>query len=152
MPVGRVQRDDVVEILRRHEERITRDAERFLADPLAWIYVGSGAPAPPFENGFFNVGGSRVPLRYRFLREWDPNLNPDTANPLAIQVQGSVSGGATGLSICTLKYPRYMPDGTPAWVTAVRDYDVHLTCHDDSGTLIVVTIQGSTGKLIQGFV
>jgi hypothetical protein len=152
VPAGRVVAPSLDEILRSHETRITTEAERFLADPAAWIYVGSGAPAPDFLNGFSNVGGTLVPLRYRFLRAYDAELDPSTANPLAIQVQGSVTGGSLGLPICQLLYPQTMPDGTPAWVPAIRDFDVHLTCTDDDSNLVIVTIQGATANLVYGFV
>ena len=121
--------------------------ERNVNDPNSWIYVGSGAPAPNFQNAFFNVLGTRVPLRYRFLRPYDP----DTAQN-AVQIQGSVSGGGDGLVIFTLLYPFYEPDNTPAWQPFVLDYDIHLTCTTDSGTLVVVTIEGATGDVYQGFV
>jgi hypothetical protein len=146
MPAGRVVAPSVTEILRSHETRITTEAERFLADPAAWIYVNSGAPAPDFQNGFFNVLGSRVPLRYRFLRPWDPSTTEN-----AIQMQGSVGGGAAGLVIFTLLYPQVMPDGSAAWVTATRDYDVHLTACDDAGDLKIISVL-TTGDVVYGFV
>jgi hypothetical protein len=145
VPAGRVVAPSLDEILRSHETRITTEAERFLADPAAWIYVGSGAPAPDFQNGFFNVLGTKVPLRYRFLRPWDPDTTEN-----AVQIQGSVAGGAMGLTIFTLKYPQVMPDGTPAWITATRDFDVQLTCSDDASNLVVVSVEGATGHVILG--
>jgi hypothetical protein len=122
-------------------------AERNVNDPNAWIYVGSGSPAPDFQNGFFNVLGSRVPLRYRFLRPYDPDTTQN-----AVQLQGSIAGGSAGATIFTLLSPLYAPDGTPNWQTFTMDYDTHLTCCDDSGNLVIVTVQGATGHVIFGFV
>jgi hypothetical protein len=137
---------DDVAVLGSLHRRLER-SERNSNDPLAWIYVGSGAPAPDFMNGFYNVGPPRVLLRYRFLRPYDPSSGQN-----AVQIQGSVTGGSPGLPIFRLAYPQWFPDGTADWQTFLLDYDVHLTACDDSGNLVVITVQGSTGYVIHGFV
>lgn len=139
-------------ILRRLNEAKLR-AERNVNDPSNWIYVANAGPnadqpwAPDFQNGFFNVGGTRCLLRYRFLRPYDPDTTEN-----AVQLQGSVAGGTLGLTIFTLLYPQWFPDGTPNPQTFTLDSDKHLTCHDDGGGLVMVTVQGATGDVIYGFV
>jgi hypothetical protein len=148
-PRGVAPTDDV-SVLGGLNRRLER-AERNTNDPHYWIYVGNyngdQPDAPAFENGFFNVGPPRTPLRYRFLRPYDP-----TTTQNAIQMQGSVAGGSPGLRIFTLKYPQWLPDGSGNWQPVLRDFDVHLTCCDDNGELVVVTIQGATGGVFYGFV
>jgi hypothetical protein len=133
-------------LLGDHERRIGT-VERNVADPNEWIYVGSGAPAPDFQNGFFNVGSPRCLLRYRFLRPYDPDTEQD-----AVQLQGSIAGGSVGLTIFTLKYPFWLPDGTDNWQTFTLDSDIHLTCCDDDGNLVVISVVGATGEVVYGFV
>jgi hypothetical protein len=128
------------------ERRIGR-SERQVADPTPWIYVGSGAPAPDFQNGFFNVGPPRVLLRYRFLRPYDPDAVQD-----AVQIQGSIGGGGDGLEIFTLLFPEYKPNGEDVWTTYTLDYDIHLTCTDDDANLVIISVIGATGKVYLGFV
>jgi hypothetical protein len=131
--------------------------ERNVNDPNEWIYVGNEGHAtnpqlpdqpwaPPFQNGFFNVGAPRVLLRYRFLRPYDPYTTQN-----AVQLQGSVAGGSTGQVIFQLTQPLWSPDGTVHTPPYTMDSDVFLTCCDDSGLLVVVTIQ-STGNVYLGFV
>lgn len=131
-----------------------RRQERHGADPTQWIYVGSGAPAPDFQNGFDNVGGARVPMRYRFLRPTDPFADP-TVNANQIEIQGSVTGGAPGEVIFQLLEPFYYPDDTPApgpfWQPITRDFDVHLAASDDTGGFVVMTVL-QTGEVVYGFV
>lgn len=130
--------------------------ERNVNDPNQWIYVGNEGPnadqpwAPSFENGFFNVGLPLCLLRYRFLRPYDPDTSQN-----AVQLQGSVGGGSLGLSIFTIQQPFWKPDAaidSPTMVAYSFDADIHLTCQDDGGSLVQVTIQASSGKVFYGFV
>lgn len=98
--------------------------------PADWHYVG-GSGEPAFQNSWANVGGTKAPLRYRFLAATD-----SASSAPAVQIQGSVVGGSTGTVIFTLP--------------VTRDYDVHLTACDDNGDLIVVTVKES-GDVICGF-
>lgn len=147
-----VQRTDPTLIQADHEARIA-GLEKSGFDPTAWIYVGSGAPAPAFQNGFHNVGGNRVPMRYRFLRPADPDLDTygTTLNPNSIEIQGAVTGGSDGDTIFQLMEPRYLPDGTPAWTDVTRDKDVHLATCDNVGGFVVMTVLQS-GEVAYGFV
>jgi hypothetical protein len=156
----RVERPTVEAVLADREQRLRR-VERNLADPAEWVYVGNEGPladqpwAPDFQNGFFNVGGSRVPLRYRWLRPYDVDPPPfvldDAAyDPHELQVQGSVAGGASGLTIFTVVRPYWTPDGVVTAQAVHFDYDRRLTAHDDDGALVVVTIQGATGDVVYG--
>jgi hypothetical protein len=141
---------DDLSILRVLNESRLR-AERNVNDPNEWIYVGNQGPnanqpwAPDFQNGFFNVGPPRCLLRYRFLRPYDPDTIQN-----AVQVQGSVSGGSADSIIFTVLYPQWKPDGTPSPVTFTCDSNVYLTCCDDDGNLVIITIK-TTGDVIFGF-
>ncbi len=150
-PVRPTDADSVVGVLAAQSQK----HERNVNDPNAWIYVGNAGPnadqpwAPDFQNGFFNVGAPRVLTRYRFLRPYDPDTTQN-----AVQLQGSVGGGATGQTIFTITQPLWQPQdavGSPSTPAYTMDSDVHLTCCDDSGDLVIVTIQGSTGHVILGF-
>lgn len=146
----KVLRTDETVILGDHETRIG-DQERSGSDPKQWIYVGSGAPAPGFQNGFHNVGGSQVPMRYRFLRTLDPDLDPSIYTPNAIELQGAVTGGTLGQTIFTLLFPGYRPDGSAAWTPVTRDADIHVTACDEAGAFAVVTVL-TNGDVVYGFV
>lgn len=148
-----VVRTDPTLIQGDHEKRIA-GLEQSGFDPTAWIYVGSGAPAPAFQNGFSNVGGNRVPMRYRFLRPADPALDTYASpllNPNSIEIQGAVTGGSLGSTIFQLLVPRYLPDGTPDWQTVNRDKDVHLAACDSVGAFVCMTVLQS-GAVVYGFV
>lgn len=102
-------------------------------DPIQadWIYVGaSGAPA--FQNSWTNSGGTKVPMRYRYLPEKDMG-----ALQVGIELQGSVTGGTSGTVIFT--------------IPMTLDYDLHLAASDDSGNFVVFTVQQS-GDVVYGFV
>jgi hypothetical protein len=106
-----------------------------------WVPIG-----PPFQNGFANAGGSRVPLRYRLMREYDPG-----ADQQGVEIQGSVTTGALGDTIFTLLQPGYAPDGTPAWSVFGIDFDLHLPACDDLGSFVPFSVLQS-GDVAYGFV
>lgn len=102
-------------------------------DPIQadWVYVGaSGAPA--FQNSWTNAGGTKVPMRYRFLPQKDFGNQQ-----VGIELQGSVTGGTTGTTVFTLPI--------------TLDYDLHLAASDDTGAYVVFTVQQS-GDVVFGFV
>src|SRR5262252_7708069 len=75
-----------------------RDHGRFGADPLPagpWHYVGA-TREPPFQNGWDNIGDPYQVMRFRELLDE------------GIEIQGSVTGGASGTVIFTLPV-RYRP-------------------------------------------
>lgn len=129
-----------------------RKAERNVNDPNQWIYVNNEGPnggqswAPGWQNGFFNVGPPRCLLRYRFLRPYDPDTTQN-----AIQLQGSVAGGAAGQTIFTVGHPFWDPTGAVSLVTVTFDSDVYLTCTDDNADLKIITIR-TNGDVVYGFV
>lgn len=108
-----------------------RDHQWRGADPLPadWVYVGD-TDAPPFQNGWDNVGGTKAPLRYRF---W-PAKDLDSQLP-GLEIQGSVAGGAVGDPIFTLPL---------TW-----DYDVHLPATNDAGSFEVFTVK-QNGDVVWG--
>ena len=157
-PVRPTDDDAVIAVLSQQ----AKAAERNVNDPNLWIYVGNQGHAtnsdltdqpwaPPFLNGFSNVGAPRVLLRYRFLRPYDPDTTQN-----AIQLQGSVTGGTLGLPIFKLVAPQWFPqdpvDAPSNTDPPVLDADVHLTCCDDSGDLVIVTIEAASGFVYYGFV
>ncbi len=93
-------------------------------DPIFtdWFYVGEG-DAPAFQNGWDNVGGSEVPMRFRFLPERDGSTDQQ-----GIELQGAVVGGSAAL-IFTLPI--------------TLDYDLHLPASDSGGSYIVYTVKQS---------
>ena len=101
------------------------------ADPIRceWHYVGD-TDEPEFQNGFDNAGGTKSPLRYRFL----PAKDTDSQLP-GLEIQGSVTGGDIGLTIFTLPI--------------TLDYDVHLPASDDIGNFTPITVKQS-GDVIWG--
>lgn len=101
------------------------------ADPIPsnWHYVGD-TDEPAFQNGFDNVGGTKSPMRYRFL----PAKDLDSSLP-GIEIQGSVTGGSLGDTIFTLPL---------TW-----DYDVHLPATDDIGTFTPLTVK-QNGDVVWG--
>lgn len=100
-----------------------RDHQWRGADPLPadWIYVGE-LDAPLFQNGWGNVGGTKAPLRFRYL----PSKDHDSQLP-GIEIQGSITGGAFGTTIFTLPI--------------TYDFDVHLPATDDAGAFEVFTVK-----------
>lgn len=146
----RVARTDADRIIQNHEDRIGA-LEQSGNDPQEWVYVGSGSPAPDFQNGFYNIGGSEVPMRYRFLRTVDPDLDPNALTPNGIELQGAVAGGSDGDTIFTLLAPGYLPDGTPQWTAVNRDKALHLATCDSAGDFLVMTVK-TNGDVVYGFV
>lgn len=151
-PIHQVDPDSLVRVLAEQQAKQQRNVN----DPNVWIYVNNEGPngdqpwAPPWQNGFFNVGPPRCLLRYRFLRPYDPDTTQS-----AVQLQGSVAGGATSATIFTIKRPLWAPGDdldTPSGLAAVTfDSNIYLTCTDDSADLKIITIQ-EDGDVVYGFV
>jgi hypothetical protein len=101
------------------------------ADPISadWTYVGD-TDAPAFQNGWGNVGGTKAPMRYRYL----PAKDTDSQLP-CVEIQGSVTGGALGTTIFT--------------IPLTLDYDVHLPASDDMGTFTPFTVK-QNGDVVWG--
>lgn len=101
------------------------------ADPIKaeWIYVGD-TDAPAFQNGWGNVGGTKAPMRFR----WLPARDTDSMLP-GVEIQGSVVGGGIGDTIFTLPI--------------TYDYDVHLPATDDAGSFEVFTVK-QNGDVVWG--
>jgi hypothetical protein len=123
-PISHEESWDPAARLARHHREIEY-LKRRGAGP--WHYVGDDTDetAPPFLNGWGNVGGSMTPLRYRHMLGG------------GVEIQGSVTGGAAGTAICQL------PVG-------YRPYGGELRLHgsDDSGGLVVFRVL-TNGDLIR---
>lgn len=100
----RIERPGVLHTLGNHETR-TRNLEHAIHGP--WEH-------PTLINGWENVGGSAVPMRYRWLIGG------------GFAIQGSIGGGDLG---------------TVAFVIAIEeirpDYEIRLNGSDDDGNLVV---------------
>lgn len=133
MPSGRpIYAPTPESALARHGYEIEKLKRRSLSAVADWIYVGSGGGAPAFQNGWVNVGGTKVPMRYRIL----PYHDTLTGQP-GIEIQGSVTGGTPGTTIFTLPF--------------TLDYDLALDANDDTGNFAVFTVLQS-GDVVHGFV
>lgn len=99
--------------------------------PADWHNVG-GSGEPAFQNSWANSGGTKVPMRFRFL----PVRDSSSGQP-GIEIQGSVTGGTTGSTIFTLP--------------VTLDYDLHLAASDDAGSFLVLTVK-QNGDVVAGFV
>lgn len=90
-----------------------------------WRYVGE-TDEPAFQNGWHNVGGDLVPMRFRLLLG------------CGVEIQGSVTGGATGTVVFTLPDEGYRPD-----------YELRLVASDDTGDCLVFRVL-TTGNVVAG--
>lgn len=91
-----------------------------------WIYVGDPPPAPQFQNGWDNTGGSLAPFRFRSLLGG------------GFEVQGSVIGGVAGTPVFTLPQ-RFWPSA-----------EIRCAASDDTGAFIVFRVT-AFGDCIFGF-
>jgi hypothetical protein len=97
--------------------------------PADWHYVGA-AGEPAFQNGWSNSGGSKAPLRFRYM----PGVDSNSLQP-AVKIEGSITGGTS--TIFTLPI--------------TLDYDTYHIVADDSGAPVTITVQQS-GDVVDGFV
>lgn len=113
-----------------------RGGSRHNGIPARWRYVGD-PDEPAFQNGISNQGGGLCPLRFRLLPGYDPDTAPDTGTYGALEIQGSVTGGATGDLIFML------PDGYRP------THELRLAASDDTGAFLVLRVL-ATGDVIWG--
>jgi len=113
-----------------------------------WYYVGSGDTMPDgtivpgFENGWQNVGGTKVPMRFRLVLG-PPNLvRRDGTVDIVIaqkqtEIQGDVIGGANGTTVFTAP-PSHRPD-----------YDTPVPGHDTNGLYVACRFYAD-GRFVRG--
>ena len=97
-----------------------------------WIYVGNDdsedgsgtdVDSPAFQNGWDNIGGSEVPMRFRWRLDGK------------LDIEGGIIGGDVGTVVFTL------PTG---WRP---DFDFRLTCSSNDATVVILKVE-SGGDVI----
>jgi hypothetical protein len=137
-----------------------RDHSPDSADPVyagVWFYVGAGGRmpdgylVPDFENSWHNVGGTKVPARFR-LTLGPPNttltqLKPDgtwalngldlVTSQKQLEIQMDVTGGGDGTTVFTLPPSHRL------------DYDVPMHGHSSTGVYVPCRVY-TDGRVVRG--